>query len=126
MEKVGASSSGANDRGTRWQELTATVRYQMDMPADAQPWTGSHNLVGVSKTKRSFDLIQVAWWAWRKQNPASRIATPKWFCDVSQQVNRKPWGPAPDCCLQSPELYMFSLDRVADSGDSSTGNNRIH
>ena len=112
------AAKAAAAKGTNWQELTAALRYRMNMPADAQPWTSTHSLVGMTQCARHIDLVQVAWWAWSQQNPGCKDRNPKWYCDVSQQVNRKPWGPSPDCFLQAPDLYMFGLDRVADAEDS--------
>lgn len=95
------------------------MRYTLNMPADSMPWTSGHALSGIrNKGDRVTDLIQVAFWAYKIQHPGQSCSSPVWYVDVSQGVERKPWGPRPDCFLQQSQVYGFHLDRVLDYQDS--------
>ena len=61
-------------------------------------------------------MIQVAYWDWlrKKQTPKS---VPVWSVDISQSVERKPWGEACGIFTQSSLVYDFTLDRVLDGED---------
>jgi hypothetical protein len=105
-----------------WQAKSVRTRYFMSMPHDSEPWTGSHQMTGVSRTPRHMDVIQQAWWAWRSEHlqsspNAKETDVPRWYCDFSQNCDRKPWGPRPDCITIRTQCYAFHLDRCLDSED---------
>jgi hypothetical protein len=116
-------SDGDEELGDEeWRTKSAKVRYSLNMPTDAAPWTGTHRLTGVpADSKRQLDLIQVSWWAWKLEHmklPNSKESdTPSWYCDVSQQIDRLQWGPHPQTITQRSRLYAFHLDKVLDGED---------
>ena len=91
------------------------------MPANHKPWTGSHRLLGVPKSlghPRYVDMIQVAYWDWLRQKKTPK-STPRWFCDITQSIERKPWGEDVSAFAQKSLPYSFELDRVLD-GEETT------
>ncbi len=89
----------------------------------AMPWIAHHALKGVSQVPRNLDSIAVGYWAWRlSTNGISSAAglpsdVPDWFTDISQGVQRTPWGPIPSSINQQSKIYSFALDRMLDPED---------
>ena len=79
------------------------------------PWTSEHRLDGVPKHPRHRDIIQVAYGAYVlncRKLKIPVITHPIWVVDVSQQVDRRPWGPNPRSFNKGSLMYVFALDRV--------------
>ncbi len=105
-----------------WHEHSVKMRYKMSMPSNMQPWTPHHCLSGVKQLPRNLDIIGVAYFAWRRASQQGSVAgkddCPAWFVDISQGVQRSPWGSSPGCINQTSQIYSFELDRVLDVEDS--------
>ena len=110
------STAASSNEWLDWQSQSVLMRHTLQMPADCRPWTEIHRLDGVPRGRgwaRYEDLIQVAYWDWlrKKQTPES---VPVWSVDISQSVERRPWGEDCGIFTQSSLVYDFGLDRVLD------------
>jgi hypothetical protein len=103
----------------KWQTDTVGVRASLDMPEDFAPWTPTARLVGCPQTPRHADIIDVAYFAWLKeQDPNEALSKrPRFVVDISQGVERRPWGDEPHTQTQRSLSYTFALDRVMDAED---------
>lgn len=104
-----------------WQSHDVDIRGSLGMPPDHKPWTQHAKLVGVPARDRFRSTIDVAYFAWLKQQandkPVPRM--PRWCVDISQGVERKPWSSTPRTLLQHSLTYVFGLGRVMDAEDRS-------
>ncbi len=108
----------ADESWDNWQANSVGIRTMLGMPPDSSPWTSKARLIGVPSWPRQIDCIDVAYWAWLKTVATEHVPTEPDFCvDVSQGVERKPWGPTPHMLGQGSQTYVFSLDRVLDGED---------
>ena len=104
----------------KWNDASVVIRYQLSMPADRYPWISEHKLEAVPKGLRHLDIISVAYWAYVKQareRGEEILESPRWVVDISQSIERKPWGPFPQMNGQKTQNYMFDFDRVQDAED---------
>jgi hypothetical protein len=85
------------------------------------PWKGTS--VGVKPSSaRHLDLIQVAYGAYIEDCRVKRIKpekTPNWCVDLSQQVDRRPWGEEPRCFNKSSAVFCYSTGRMLTYQDNS-------
>ncbi len=118
-----------DDEHLSWREKSAKVRHGLNMPKDSHPWVGTHKLTGVPLSARQIDLVEVAWWAWKEQTrhdvgfKVSQV--PRWFVDVSQSIERMPWGIRPGTVTQWSRIYAFHLDKVLDGEDGCSAVVRV-
>ena len=91
------------------------VRASLKMPGDEKPWVNQHSLVGVPASKKMHEAIQLGWWAWQK---AKKPIAPDWAMDLNPQLKRKAYGPVIPCITTKTILYLYNLDRCADSEDT--------
>ncbi len=117
-ESDGLSAEGGDWQN--WQSHSIAVRSSLGMPPDLQGWTTSAKLTNLPNNPRARDVIDVAYFAYRKQLPPSSKtpASPRFVVDASQAVERRPWGPSPKTLTQDGLVYAFGLDRVLDGEDS--------
>ncbi len=95
--------------------LSSVVRAEVGMIDTDRPWTDDHRLEGVPEHPRHHDVIQVAYGAYLsycRKNREAPSALPMWCVDVSQQVDRKAWGPEPRAFSKGTLVYVFALDKV--------------
>lgn len=92
----------------QWKVDTLAVRDSLEVSAHYQPYTTRHpppRLGGVPPVARVFDLLDVA--------EASRLKAGMpvqgYFCNITQSVNRKPWGNMKTLTAHT-ELYDFSRE----------------
>ncbi len=111
------------DAELSWLQKSSAVRHKLNMHTDLHPWTGTHRLVGVPRSARQLDLIEVGWWAWKVKNQSragfKESEVPRWYVDVSTSVDRHPWGEYPGALTQWSRYYSYQLDKVLDGEDSS-------
>ena len=102
-----------------WQNHSIKVRGDMGMSPDLHPWTSTARMLGVPRTPRYIDMIEVGYFAWlRKQRLRDDVpAKPMWVVDISQSVERRPWGETSNMLGQSSMPYCFWLDRILDGED---------
>jgi hypothetical protein len=97
----------------RWRSHAAKVRTQYNLPSGSTGWTSrvGVQLTGISQTERIVDLINIAFSVIRDANPTTptRTLVHDQFCNISQSVQRKPWGCA-GTFMRSTELYSLELD----------------
>ncbi len=122
MWQVISDSDGDSDEAfakkqdaEEWNHLSKTTRFRMSMEERSTPWTPEHALSGLNRKKpRCLDLADVGYWAYLLATPCAsdRKKNPRWFADLSQGVQRKPWGPVLPCLNQDSIPYSYELDRV--------------
>ncbi len=95
------------------------VRDELEMPADFQVWTEKANLSGMPRNPRYLDVVDKCYYAWLKSlDPKMQVpARPRLCCDVSQGIERHPWGPEPHTICKGSLVYSFALDRCLDAED---------
>jgi hypothetical protein len=113
------SACAEPDEAENWQVHSAEMRHSLNMAPDETPWVQSHTLAGVPSTARHLELLKIAYWAWKVERKAKYAhldcgtsASPRWICDLSQGVERKPWAPWPGMIGQKSVVYLFDRDRV--------------
>ena len=93
--------------------------FRQDLPSDLsdkKPWTDFARCQGIS-TPRQKELLDIGFltsWASRRsrQEPCSkRDIIEGLFVDVSQAIDRKPWGPLRTVCGGS-QVYSYQKDRL--------------
>ena len=102
-------------KGTEWQTLSKFVRNTLSMRSTEEPWTPTHQFIGVPKHPRHKDAIQCAYCAyleWCSKNQEEVSSNPSWCVDLTQQVDRRAWGPEPRCFSKGSLVYCFAIDRV--------------
>ncbi len=98
-----------------WRSKSVLVRHTLGMAQGDEQWTRNHRLVGVPTHPRHKDVIDCAYAAYLKyceKNKELLIQNPSWCVDVSQQVDRKAWGPDPRSFNKDSLVYCFAVDRV--------------
>lgn len=117
----GVSDGEAEGKASQqaWPQKSGKIRTKLEMPQDLSVWTDDHALVGVPKCHRMLDCVQVAYWAWLREHlePADRKGPVKWFCDVSQSIERMKWGDHLGSFQKDSLWYSFEYDRVLDWED---------
>lgn len=101
----------------------------MGMAPCSSPWSADSTvkLAGLGPNQRYRDVVDVAYFAWTKNQGYKKCPTPaearalgiKWFADVSQQTSRKPWGSTCRTFHQTNMTYSFEFDRVLTTEDRS-------
>ena len=114
-------SSGPEDMG-EWKDQSLIMRSKLQMPRSFHPWVKSHQMEGLPYTHRYYELVQLSYWAWMKQQHEAGLDVkadhpPDFFVDGSQAIRRQPWGPVIPMVAQNTVLYIFCRDRVADAED---------
>ncbi len=107
-------------RGNEWTHHSRTVRAKLNMNQDASPWVPDHALSGLDRSKpRRLDAVDVGYWSYLIAYPSQsqRSMCPKWWADLSQGVERTPFGDIIPCITQDSILYSYELDRVLNAQD---------
>jgi hypothetical protein len=107
---------------TEWESASVMVRHSLGMLVKDQPWTDSHKLEGVPRQNRHLDLVQCAYGAYAVNCKKLKIQVsehPAWCVDVTQQIDRRPWGPVPRSFNKDSLMYCFAVDRVLTIEDVS-------
>lgn len=124
---VGPVLKDTGKKGTEWQKRSLIIRGELDMLPAWHPWTTSPcvNCFGLGACPREHDIVNVAWWDWKRRFgtyiPQDQMAPNReWFVDVSQAIERRPWGETIHTKTKTSKVYSFSLDRVLTVEDSGT------
>ena len=90
------------------------LRSTLGCPHDFHAWTERECLFAVEKTPRVIDLLDVAYWAYLQSiaEVPDKGSPVKWFCDLTSQVQDRPWGSDPLQILSSSSLYSYALKSV--------------
>ncbi len=102
-------------KGAEWHTLSKFVRISLGMGSTDEPWTPTHQLTGVPRHPRHKDTIQCAYGAyveWCSKNKEEVSSNPNGCIDLTQQVDRRAWGPEPRCFSKGSLVYCFAMDRV--------------
>ena len=84
-----------------------------------QPWTkpkgerAPPQLIGVPRSVRSVDVLNIAWGS----RPAKRRKFP-WYCDYTQCISRKSYGPTAKCLTKTTRVYDFKRDTIILPGEA--------
>jgi len=101
-----------------WQSHSIAVRSSIGMPPGHVVWTDTARLLGLPpNSDRYKDLIQVAYYNWKRHQGVAVVHKPKLCVDLSQGIQRRPWSQAPRTLGQTSLVYVFALDRVLDGED---------
>ncbi len=105
-----------NSEFARWQTHSAKMRGSLRLPADSRPWTGrvAFTAGGSYLTPRQLDVLDCAWASRRTEFPnknTKQLAQGFW-ANVSQAVQRRPWGDMPATLCRGTVLYSFEHDVV--------------
>lgn len=108
----------ATDDWPEWKTHSNKARYKLQMAAEEALWTSDrqHELRGVPKTARYYDVVDIAYGAYMKDNP-SATGIPTWSVDISQNPERRCYGKTPGTIAQGSLPYLFALDRVMTTED---------
>ena len=114
-----ADSEDEVHRGGKWRESASKMKHNLGMPRELVIWTDTSKLVDVPSSDRYRETIQIAAWAFYKFYgfDATPGANFEWFADISQNIDRRPWGQSPPMMAQKNIPYCFSRDRVLDVED---------
>ena len=101
----------------RWQMHSADVRGTLQLPATATPYTGKSEISfgGHTMNQRQRDLLDCAFAARRSDMPDTSTSTELragLWCDISQAVQRRPWGLRPPSICRNTCLYSYEHDVV--------------
>ncbi len=86
--------------GEEWRTHSALMRDAAGWSASYAPWTGQAGIVlrGVPRHDRKLDVIDMAWAhriaKCRAQGVTDEDAKVNFYVDISQAVQRRPWGNA--------------------------------
>ena len=101
----------------KWQVHSARVRSALNLRGKSSPWTarGDVTLHGLGRpSARVLDVLDVAWSCRRNSMPGTATSEDLkrgFWANVSQAVQRRPWGPPPVAC-KSTIMYSFAEDRL--------------
>ena len=103
---MGQRASGRDN----WRKHSIDARAKLGVTANFAPWTQNRALAGVPSLARCHDLIDVAWISrldsFVRSGRDVSMAAIDFFADVSQAVQRKPWG-SMQCLCCSPLLSLL-------------------
>ena len=101
----------------KWKVHSACVRSALNLPGKSSPWTarGDVTLHGLGRpSARVLDVLDVAWSCRRNSMPGTATSEDLkrgFWANVSQAVQRRPWGPLPLAC-KITIMYSFAEERV--------------
>lgn len=104
-----------------WRKQSGRVRADLGISSGFADWTSRTDiaLLGVPRTERILDLLNIAWGARLQAMPKSSSTVDLrrgYWCNLSQEVQRRPWGSAKT--LTSRGLwYSFEKDVTLDGAD---------
>ena len=80
----------------KWQGHSTNVRRSFKFRRDWMPWSDRSDIdmLGVSKQGRVQDLINVGWAVKLSKSTGQedKVLRKGYFIDLSQSIDRKPWG----------------------------------
>ena len=88
-------------RQGQWRARSAELRTALGLPGASTPWTRrSAGGLGFQLPPRQADILDVAFSARRDARPGAplREITKDFWADLSQAVERRPWGPLRTIC----------------------------
>jgi hypothetical protein len=111
-------ASDEDETESKWKQESCKLRHKIGMPHDAMPYVDS-SAAGRVLVARQRDVMAVAYAHYMLElAKQSSVSVPLWwFCDLSQDVSRKPWGANVPMLGQRSLPYSFNLHRLLDPED---------
>jgi len=108
---------GYSNTGAKWEQQAKALRQELPSDlSDKKPWTDFARCQGIS-THRQRELLDLAFLTTlssrrsRGEPCSKRDIIEGLFVDVSQAIDRKPWGPLRTVCGGS-QVYSYQKDRL--------------
>lgn len=113
------AARGTSPADPKWQQQAAKIRSSLEPTRrNAVPWSSSARLLGVPRTARTLELLDVGYLcaeqALRQQGlPADKgHVVQNLTIDVSQNICRKPWSSSLRTFTTTSQVYLYSADRI--------------
>ena len=99
----------------RWRQHSVATRAALGLPPKSTPWSSGAQLRGLRGDRdRRVDLLDIAFSERRNAAPYATEAELRssFWANISQGVQRRPWGDLPPVLCRQSMVYSFEADAV--------------